>query len=123
MNEKDFDRLIDEALDIPVPEGLAGRLEKQIDRYAAAGRKRRIRRFYWTTGAAAAILAAGLFLQTEKRLRAPADTYADPVEAALAAEQTLTFLSAQLNKGLHQAAGAGEEIEKVNKTIEKYLIK
>ncbi|MDR1257824.1 MAG: hypothetical protein LBK65_00890 [Tannerellaceae bacterium] len=121
MNDEYFDRLLDEALNIPVPEGLAGRLEAQIDRYAAAARRRRIR---LVAGVAASIiLAAGIFINTDKQPSGPADTFSDPVEAAAAAERMLTFMSAQLNEGLHQVSEAGEKFEEANHTIDKYFNK
>jgi hypothetical protein len=124
MNDKDFNHLMDEALHIPIPEGLAERLEKQIDWYAAAEKKRRIRLRYWSTAAAAvALLAIGIFLQTGKRSHTPADTFANPAEAALAAEHALALMSTQLNKGLNQVSTAEQEFEKVNKTIDKYFNK
>ncbi|MDR1939011.1 MAG: DUF3379 domain-containing protein [Tannerellaceae bacterium] len=124
MNDKDFDRLLDEALNIPIPDGLAERLEKQVEQYAAREKRRRIRRFYWPASAAAiALLCVGIFLQTGKQPSVPADTYTDPVEAAIAAEKALAFMSAQLNKGLAQVSTAGEEFEKVNKVIDKHLKK
>ncbi|MDR2119014.1 MAG: hypothetical protein LBP25_05735 [Tannerellaceae bacterium] len=124
MNEKDFDRLLDEALHIPLPEGLANRLAGQIDRYAAEEKKRTRRRLFRAISAVAAVLlAAGIFLTTERTPRAPADTFADPAEAALAAEHALAFMSSQLNKGLNRVSAAGQEFERVNKTIEKHFKK
>jgi hypothetical protein len=119
MNEKEFDRLLDEALRIPLPTGLAEKLEKQIDQYAAS--KRRALRGLFLSGAVAAILLAVLFIGTESRLHKPADTFTDPAEAAAVAEQALTLLSVQLNKGLDQVATAGQKLDQANQTIEKYF--
>jgi hypothetical protein len=121
MNDNELDRLIDEALNIPLPPGLSGRLEQQIDLLAARERKRRARFLLWTAGAAAAMLALALLLPVEQRPIRPADTYTDPREAALAAEQALTFMSAQLNRGLAQVSTAGREFEKINQVLDKHL--
>ncbi|MDR1558036.1 MAG: hypothetical protein LBS88_13555 [Tannerellaceae bacterium] len=122
MNENDFDRLIEKASGIPLPEGLVGRLEKQIDGYAAREKKQRIHRLYRITGIAAALLLGiGIFLQTERQAPGRADTFADPAEAAVAAGHALAFMSVQLNKGLEQVSGAGQEFEKVNEILHKHL--
>jgi hypothetical protein len=122
MNNKDFDRLVEEALDIPIPEGLAGRLEKQIDAYAARERIHKTRRFCGFAGLAAVILLCiGIFLQTGRQVHAPADTFVDPAEAAVAAGHALAFVSAQLNKGLEQVSGAEQKFEKVNEILNKHL--
>ncbi len=127
MDDKDFDRIMDEALDIPIPEGLAERLEQQINNLAAEEKKVKFRRIlYWVSGAAAVILLCiGIFLGTvitpdQKKL---ADTYTDPAEAALVAEKALAFMSVQLNKGLDQVNDAGQEIGKVNQIVNKHIIK
>ena len=92
MNNKDFDRLMEEALHIPIPEGLAGRLEKRIDAYALREKRHKTRRFYGITGlAAVALLCVGIFLQTSLQRRQPADTFTDPAEAAAAAGQALAY--------------------------------
>jgi hypothetical protein len=122
MNSKDFDRLMEEALHISVPEGLAGRLEKQIDALAAGEKKRKTRRLSAITGlAAAALLGIGIFLHTDRQPHTPADTFTDPAEAALAAEHALAFMSEQLNRGLEQASGAAQEFDKVNEILNKHL--
>ncbi len=125
MNDKEIDKLIDEALDIPIPEGLAERLEKQIDGLAAREKKRSLRRIvYWASSVAAiALLCIGIFIKTsvspyQNKL---ADTYTDPLEAAMVAEKALAFMSAQLNKGLDQVNDAGQEIEKVNQILNKHI--
>jgi hypothetical protein len=125
MNDKDFDRLLDEALRIPIPEGLAERLENRIERLAAAEKKHTLRRrLRWVAGVAAAVLlAAGIFMQTEGRPSVPADTFSNPEEAAEAAGHALAFMSAQMNNGLNRVSAAGQEFEKVNRTIEKHFNK
>ena len=122
MNNKDFDRLMEEALHIPIPEGLAGRLEKRIDAYALREKRHKTRRFYGITGlAAVALLCVGIFLQTSLQRRQPADTFTDPAEAAAAAGQVLAFMSEHLNKGMEHVSTAGQEFEKVNEILTKHL--
>lgn len=127
MDDKELDRMIDEALDIPIPEGLAERLEQQIDRMVANEKKHTLRRFtYWATSTAAVILLCiGIFMGTgnwsgRNKL---ADTYTDPAEAAVAAEAALAYMSTQLNKGLDRVNDAGQTIENVNQIVYKHLSK
>lgn len=127
MDDKEVNRMIDEALDIPIPEGLAERLEAQIDELAAKEKKHNLRRIiYWAASTAAVILLCiGLFVNTNRPSdqMQTADTFTDPAEAALVAEQALAFISTQLNKGLDQVTDAGQEIDKVNKIVYKHLVK
>jgi hypothetical protein len=125
MNEKDFDRLLSEALYIPIPKGLAQRLERKINHHAKAEKNHAFRTAALRLAglAAALLLAIGIFLQIHRHTPAPADTFSDPAEAAVAAEHALAFMSAQLNKGLNRVSAAGQDFEKVNKTIEKYFNK
>ena len=127
MDDKELDRMIDEALDIPIPKGLAERLEQHIDHMAANEKKRKLHRFiYWATSTAAVILLCiGIFMGIESpsNHNKLADTYTDPAEAAIAAEKALAFMSAQLNKGLEQVNEAGQKIENVNQIVYKHLSK
>jgi hypothetical protein len=121
MNEKEFDRLIDEASHISLPEGLSSRLEAQIDEWAFEEKKqKRHRLIYWASGvAAAAVICIGIFLAPAPHH--PADTYSDPEEAALAAAQALSLMSTQFNKGMAQVSTAKDEFEKVNEIINKHF--
>ncbi|MDR1623804.1 MAG: hypothetical protein LBS04_02385 [Tannerellaceae bacterium] len=125
MNDEEVDRLIDESLEIPIPEGLSARLEAHIDALAANEKKRKTRRFMYRTTAAIAIvlLCIGIFLEIGKQPPTPSmtDTFSDPEEAAIAAGQALTLMSAQLNKGIGKIENAGQEIEKVNQLLDKHL--
>ncbi|MDR1202858.1 MAG: hypothetical protein LBL58_14690 [Tannerellaceae bacterium] len=125
MNDKEVDRLIDESLEIPLPEGLSGRLEAHIDALAANEKKRKARRFiYRLTGAAAiTLLCIGIFLGTGKQTPtlSMTDTFSDPEEAAVVAGQALAFMSTQLNKGIGKIEDAEQEIEKVNQLLDKHL--
>ncbi|MDR3140394.1 MAG: hypothetical protein LBU37_01495 [Tannerellaceae bacterium] len=125
MNDEEVDRLIDESLEIPVPEGLSARLEAHIDALAANEKKRKNGRLMYraTAAAAIALLCISIFLKTEKQSPAPSmiDTFSNPEEAAVAAGQALAFMSAQLNKGIGKVENAGQEIEKVNQLLDKHL--
>ena len=126
MNDDELDRIIDKALDIPLPEGLSERLEAHIDALAAGEKKRQLRhRFaYWAISTAAvALLCIGVFVGTEKQVSQPqmADTFTNPQEAAIAAEKALVLMSAHLNKGIDQVENAGQKIEKVNQILDKHL--
>lgn len=133
MNDKQIDELINKVLreDQMLPEGLSERLEQQIDTWAAAEKKKtlrssfRRRSLYWISGTAAAILLlcvgiAGLKdLETSKQQLA--DTYTNPQEAAIAAGKALAFMSSNLNKGIDQMNDAQQEINNVNRILNKHL--
>ena len=133
MNDKQIDELINQVLrdDQALPEGLSERLEQQIDAWAAAEKKEtmrssfRRRSLYWFSGAAAAIvlLCVGLFNLTDlNRGKQPlADTYDNPQEAAIAARKALAFMSVNLNKGIEQMNDAQQEMNKVNRILNKHL--
>ena len=133
MNDKQIDELINKVLreDQMLPEGLSERLEQQIDTCAAAEKKETLRSsfhrrsLYWLSGAVAAILllCVGIFgltdLNTGKQQLA--DTYTNPQEAAIAAGKALAFMSSNLNKGIDQMNDAQQEINKVNRILNKHL--
>lgn len=133
MNDKQIDGLIDKVLreDQTLPEGLSERLERQIDAWSAAEKKKPIRSsfrrrsLYRFSGAVAAIalLCAGIFGLTDLHTgkKQPADTYTNPQEAAVAARKALAFMSANLNKGIEQMNDAQQEINNVNKILNKHL--
>ena len=131
MNDKQIDELINKALreDGELPEGLSGRLEQYIDNLAAKEQKQKSplmrRHFIYLFGGVAAAMLIGfvLFLQTDNFYNKPttADTFSDPREAAIAANKALAFMSTQLNNGLDQVSDAEQEINKVNKIVNKQL--
>ena len=85
----------------------------------------RRRSLYWISGTAAAILLlcigiAGLKdLETSKQQLA--DTYTNPQEAAIAAGKAMAFMSSNLNKGIDQMNDAQQEINNVNRILNKHL--
>jgi len=127
MNDKDFDKLIQKSLrsEQELPEGLSERLERHIDQLATDEKKRKIsitkrRSIYWFGSIAASlIVGVAIFFQVESRYTEPQDTFSDPREAAIAAQNALAMLSTKLNKGLDQVSIAGEEVHKVNTIIDK----
>ncbi|MCE5227818.1 MAG: hypothetical protein LLG05_18420 [Porphyromonadaceae bacterium] len=131
MNDKQIDELINKALreDGELPEGLSGRLEQYIDNLAAKEKKQKSplmrKHFIYLFGGVAAAMLIGfvLFLQTDNFYNKPttADTFSDPQEAAIAANKALAFMSTQLNNGLDQVSDAEQEINKVNKIVNKQL--
>lgn len=132
MNDKQIDELINKVLreDQTLPEGVSERLEQQIDAWAATEKKETIRSsfrrrsLYWLSGAAAvALLCVSIFQFSEigKDNHRLADTYKNPQEAAIAAQKALTFMSANLNKGIEQVNDAQHEMNKVNKILNKHL--
>lgn len=130
MNEQEIDQLIKQALkaEAELPTGLKERLEKQIDALAEAERPHirwpHARPFRWAIGGIAAALIGALFwvqLERKTTFTTPADTFSDPKEAALVAEQALVMLSQNLNKGLAQAQSCTEEMRQINRIINKHL--
>ena len=125
MNESEFDKLLNQALRIPIPPGLEQRLELALDAQAQqdAGTKTRkkLRYLMPIAGIAASLLiCAGIFITPHKQR--PRDTFTDPREAAIAAVKMLTFASEEINLGLEQVAAADRAtIEYVNSVINESL--
>ena len=123
MDDKKIDELINKALqeDLALPEGLSERLERQIDFLAQeeiSPRVSRRRSFYWISGIGALFL---IFTETNRPAPVMADTFTDPEEAAVVAQNALAFMSRNLNKGLGQVNEASQEITKINKIVNKHL--
>ena len=117
MDDKKIDELINKALqeDLALPEGLSERLERQIDFLAQeeiSPRVSRRRSFYWIFV---------MFTETNRPAPVMADTFTDPEEAAVVAQNALAFMSRNLNKGLGQVNEASQEITKINKIVNKHL--
>jgi hypothetical protein len=111
---------------IEVPADVSEQLEKTIAQFDVPRKIQLHKRtlHYWISGAAAVVLlCVGLHFFTMQESHQPtlADTFSTPEEAALVAGQTLAFVSAKLNQGLNQAAVAGQEIEKLNQVLNKFL--
>lgn len=128
MDNKQIEELIDKALreEQALPEGLSERLEQYI--HTLPGTIRKIppsssshhRRLSYGLGgiAASILLCIGLFQYTNTRQK---DTYSNPAEAALVAQQALAFMSANLNKGFDQVKEARQNMTKANEILNKHL--
>lgn len=129
MNDKQLDEIINRALrdEKELPEGLSERLEKHID-LLAANEKQTVKRsllnkskqtIYWISGIAAAMLIGiALFFQTETYEKPTlADTFSNPEEAALVAQDLLVFMSQQLNKGLEPLEDAQKNVQEINEIL------
>lgn len=131
MNDKQIDELINQVLHTNscLPEGLSGRLEQQIDSWAAAEEKKarsspQKQLLFRISGVAAAVLLCiGIFqIQSSfHNANQMADTYTNPEEAAVAAQKALLFMSQNLNKGIDQARDARQEINKINNILNKHI--
>jgi len=116
-------------IQIQIPARVSIRLEKAIflraDKTDSSRYNFAKKIYYWISSAAAIVfLCIGLFFATrEPSVPKMADTFSDPKEAALVAEQTLAYISAHLNNGLNKVADAEHEFEKVNQLLNKHLNK
>ena len=109
---------------ISLPEGLSKRLENVIDRHIKEKTGSKTRKLYLSllSAAAVAILCIGLFFAVEKPSERDfiADTYTNPEEAAIAAEQALLLVSTKLNKGLTPLAKVKESVNKTNEILNEF---
>ena len=116
---------------ISIPAGISERLELAIDKHmeeTALPSRSKVsitRKFYITiiSTAAAAILCIGLFFYFDRRINRDfiADTYTNPEEAAIAAEQALLFISAKLNQGLAPLEKVKNNVDKTNEILNENL--
>jgi hypothetical protein len=120
---------------ISLPEGFPERLETAIDNHIKETTNRKsiskTRKLYLTILSAAAVVLLCIRLLfnpfTHSSFRhftlipsnsdLIADTYTNPEEAAIAAEQALRFVSAKLNQGLSPLEKVKESINKTNEII------
>lgn len=108
---------------VDLPEGLAERLESQIDNWADSEKKQPARRValwkYVASAAAIALLCVSIAISVRPAGNQMADTFDDPREAAMVAQEALTLVSANLNKGLDQISRAQEINKQVEQTLNK----
>ena len=132
MEDKRINQLIDKALseEATLPEGLGARLESYIDSLPAGKVRRgkeislRKRVIYISCSAAAVVLLALLVFRpggVYDTRGGRADTFDDPREAAVAAEQAIAYMARQMNRGFRQVEIASREIEKTKEILTKYL--
>ena len=147
--DRDMFNALYDSSEITLPEGMAERLEKAIDERIAESiivehsmkttvpgkeinevhtknpqYKKIINLFISISSAAAVILfCIGLFLVSDKHnpSRNIADTYTDPKEAAIVAEQMLTLVSSKLNQGLSPLEKVKESVDKTNELLNEKL--
>ena len=116
-------------MQVRIPAGISERLEesiRQMEIKSSASVKSLSRNrawYYWISSAAAVILLCiGLFyIFHEPPSSKMADTFTDPKEAALVAQQTLVYMSMQLNKGLAKVSEVEQELERVDRILNKHL--
>ncbi|MCK9342670.1 MAG: hypothetical protein M0P33_02025 [Massilibacteroides sp.] len=129
MNEKEIDRIIDQALqeDVEVPKGFADRLEHTIENEAVRIPKFKTKhRHMWlwiATTAAVIAFCFYSFLPTSKQTESIllADTYTNPQDAERVARKAFISLSTNLNKGLDQIKMAEDEFKQAHKIFNKNL--
>jgi hypothetical protein len=75
------------------------------------------------SAAAVALLCISLFFATKQPSKRDfiADTYTNPEEAAIAAEQALLLVSSKLNQGLSYVGKVDESVQKTNKILYEKL--
>ena len=124
--DRDLFRVLYDPARIPLPEGLSVRLEAGIDNHIAGSANLlshvKTRRLLISILSAAAVilLCAGLFFipkSTQNHSDFIADTYTNPEEAAIKAEQALIFISSKLNEGLAPLEKVKESVNKTNDII------
>ena len=114
---------------IALPKGFSERLETAIDKHITDTAKQnintKVRKLYISilSVAAVALLCIGLFILRDKPAQSNflADTYTNPVEAAMAAEQALLLVSSKLNLGLSPFEKVKENIQKTNELINENI--
>lgn len=119
-------RLLQESAKIPLPTGLEERLETRLNTHIEKSKRFTLKPIsYKIAGIAAAILLCvtisinqGLFTGNSGMT---ADTYKDPHEAAVVAQQALVFLSQNLNKGIDQVNEAEKDLQEVNEILNNQL--
>ena len=120
-HEQIFFEVFFTAVEVPIPDGLPERLKKSLDLLAAKEKKINFRYPIYAVASVAAVflICLGIFIGkgnvSDQHLMA--DTFTSPVEAALVAQETLVFMSSQLNNGLNQVSEMKEEIKNVNKIM------
>ena len=137
--DRDMFNALYDSSEITLPEGMTERLEKAIDKHIAeniivehptkttipdnevqifAAKSRKI--FMVISSAAAVILlCVGLFFINNEKPSSQfiADTYTNPKDAAVAAEQALMLVSDKLNKGFSSLEKVREGTDKTNKLL------
>ena len=125
--DRDLFRALYESPDCSMPKNFSQRLESKIDRHikenGSVQSAPSIKTFFIRISSAAAIalLCISTFFFLSRNPGHLSDTYSDPAEAAVAAEQALMFVAAKLNAGLSSMDKVNESINKTNEIINKKL--
>jgi hypothetical protein len=110
---------------IEVSEEISSQLEKTISQMEPSNQQPLRKKWYYQLSAAAAIalLCIGLYFFTIHESSQPqlVDTFSNPEEAAIVAEQTLAYISEKMNKGMEKMNDAEQEFDKLIQIINKYL--
>ena len=131
MNEKQTNEWINQILreEQTLPEGMAHRLEHQIDTWDKAEKKGPmtdlLRKFCYggSSIAAALLLALGIWQYVNNSRISNellTDTYSSPQEAETVARKALLLISSNLNKGMKQASQTQKEISRISRFINKH---
>jgi hypothetical protein len=119
---------LSQATEAPIPEALEARLEAGLTAHIQAkaqthslSRRPKARIFYRLAGAAALLLLCWTLWTVHRPAPQLADTYEDPIEAAMAAQEILALVSIQLNKGLAQWNEAKAEFHHTQELVKQHL--
>ena len=129
MKEKELDQLIQQAIEqeTELPEGLSQRLEQFVDKLPESSHaevrlsKRPVLWVRYTRIAAAILVAVLFYYLPDGKEKKPKDTFSNPQEAALYAQQRLTEISLTLNQGISQMKEAREEMQQINQIVNNQL--
>jgi hypothetical protein len=122
MNENDIDKIIDDALFIPIPDGLEKRLEQIIGSdNCKPPRRRKLLIILASISTAAALVAAVWLIPQHSQGRT--DTFSDPKEAAAAAQQMLSLVSHEMEEAILPVNALDKEVANMNRIINKYINK
>ena len=122
--------------EITLPDSFSERLENRIDKHISGTNipknliphkkiplPSKVSRLFISVASSAACILLCIvifFVSDSYRLQDRiVDTYNDPKEAAIVAEQTLKFVSTKLNKGLSQLDKVKESVDKTNELLKE----
>ena len=132
--DRDIFNALCDSSEIALPKGINERLEKAIDNHIAETSTQkneiqhkklplhsRTRRLFMavTSSAAVILLCIGIFIFSDRRNPSDmiVDTYTNPKEAAMAAEQALMLVSTKLNQGLSPLGKVKDSMDKTNELL------
>ena len=116
MKEKELDQLIQQAIEQETELPESSHKEVPLSK-----RKRPVLWVRYARIAAAIVVAVLFYYLPEDKETTPKDTFSDPQEAALYAQQRLTEISLTLNQGISQMKEAREEMKQINQIVNNQL--